>query len=160
MARAACHQRVVTSWGSSECAAEEVITSTGGQGAANRSRAGSDREPAQGVSSRLGVGPKSLFPTRSPSGVIGKGNELGVARNSVELCHLPIGFGLLDAILSRRDEVPPDVPGAVHGLAPEGHKAGVGFCPDGDAVTRPKDKQLPGAKDIARNLNLAGDCVD
>jgi hypothetical protein len=62
--------------------------------------------------------------------------------------------------LSRRDEVPPDVPGAVHRLPTERHKPGVRVCPDGDAVAWPKDEKLRGTKDIACNLNLAGDSVD
>jgi hypothetical protein len=44
---------------------------------------------------------------------------------------------------------------AVHGLSTECHKAGDSFCPDGDAVARPKDKQLRGAESIARSLDLA-----
>ncbi len=54
---------------------------------------------------------------------------------------------------------PPDVPGAVHGLPTERHEAGVRVCPDGDAVAWPKDEKLRGTKDIACNLNLAGDSV-
>ena len=77
-----------------------------------------------------------------------------------EPCHLPIGFGLFDAVFARRYEIPPDVPRAIHGLASERHEAGVRACPDGDAVSGPKHEQLRGSEDIACNLDLTGDRID
>jgi hypothetical protein len=53
---------------------------------------------------------------------------------------LPISFGPFDAILSRGYEIPPDVPGSIHWLSTKRHEAGIGFCPDGDAVAGPKDE--------------------
>ena len=89
-----------------------------------------------------------------------KRNKLGVSGDSIESRHLPVSLGLLDAILSRGHEIPPDMTGAVHWFAAKCHEARVGLCPDGYAIAGPKHEQLGRAKDITGNLNLAGDSID
>jgi hypothetical protein len=89
-----------------------------------------------------------------------KRNKLGVSRDSVESRHLPVSFGLLDAIFSRRHEIPPDMPRTVHWFASKRHEARGGLCPDGYAIAGLKHEQLCRTKDITGNFNLAGDSID
>src|SRR5262249_60996465 len=50
-------------------------------------------------------------------------DELGVvAGHGVEAGELPVGLGLIDALLARGDEIPPDVARTVHGGAAEQHQ--------------------------------------
>src|SRR3954468_24506988 len=83
-----------------------------------------------------------------------------VPRHAVEPRRFPVGFGLLDPVQARRDEVPPDDPWPIHRLAAQHHKARVGTCPDRDAVTRTKDKELSGLEHVTRDLDLTRHGVD
>ena len=73
-------------------------------------------------------------------------NSLLVARHDVEAARLPVGLGLLDALLARGDEVPPDVARAVHGGAADEHDARVARRRHRDGVAGPQDQQLTGAR--------------
>ena len=64
-----------------------------------------------------------------------------VAGHGVEAAGLPVGLGLLDAVLARGDEIPPDVARAVHRGAADQHDAGVGRRRHGDGVAGTEDQQ-------------------
>ena len=53
--------------------------------------------------------------------MVGQGDELVVTRNLAEAPRQPIQLGLLDPLLRRRHEVPPQVAAAIQRLAPEQH---------------------------------------
>ena len=72
----------------------------------------------------------------------------------------PFRLGLLDAVLPRRHEIPPDVARAVHRCAAEQHEMGVGEGGYDDRVSGPQDEQLAGAEPIAGDFNLACDQIN
>src|SRR5262245_47007573 len=85
------------------------------------------------------TGANARYPTWLPR----QRNELRIASNHGEPALLPIGFGLLDALLTRRDEVPPNIARAVHCGTPHDDKMRVGDRFDGDAVTGAEHQQPP-----------------
>src|SRR5262249_60839954 len=69
---------------------------------------------------------------------------LVVTGHGVEAGGLPVRFGLLDALLARRDEVPPDVARPVHGRAAEEHEPRIAYRRQRDAVAGTKHEQAAG----------------
>src|SRR5580658_1416348 len=81
-------------------------------------------------------------------------DELGFARHRLEPTGFPIGLGLLDALLARGDEVPPDVARTIHGGAadhrdPRGHRRR-----HGDAVAWLENEQAAGFEPVGGDFDL------
>ena len=86
--------------------------------------------------------------------------ELAVARDRFEPPGLPVRLGLLDPVLAAGDEVPPDVPGSIHRLAPQQQEAGRCLCAQGDLIARAEDQELAGVEPVARHLDRPAHHVD
>src|SRR5438067_1794272 len=83
-------------------------------------------------------------------------NELAlVARHDVEAALLPFGLGLLDALLARGDEIPPDVTRPVHRGAADEDDARVGRSRDRETVARAEDQELAGREAVTGDLDFA-----
>src|SRR6185312_8913560 len=91
------------------------------------------RHAAAGKCRRTGLLARRLSPTPLKNGengrngrvlAVGQRDELLVARHPGEAAVLPVGLGLLDALLGGRDEVPPDVARPIHRRAAQQHQLG------------------------------------
>src|SRR5687768_13394457 len=72
----------------------------------------------------------------------------------------PFGFGLFDALLRRRDEIPPDVAGTRKGRAAEDHQPStLAAGRDRDPVARPEDHHLRCLIFLASNRDRTFDDV-
>src|SRR5262249_41229761 len=92
---------------------------------------------------------------------LGQWNELLiVARHGIEAGELPIGLGLLDALLARGDEVPPDVARPVHRCAAEQHEARIADRGDRDAIAGAEQQQPAWREPVAGDVDLARDEID
>src|SRR5438067_10134019 len=83
-----------------------------------------------------------------------------VARHAVEPRELPIGLGLLDAFLARRDEIPPDVARSVHRRSAQQHETYIGHRSERDRIARAEYQQPPRGKAVACDFDLAGHKID
>src|SRR5215472_8897989 len=83
-------------------------------------------------------------------------NELDfVARHLAEVAGRPFGFGLLDPILARRNEVPPDMPWPVHGGATQNHHMRVGHGLERDVIAWAQHQEALAAEPVATDIDLA-----
>src|ERR1700741_1751477 len=73
---------------------------------------------------------------------------------------LPVLLGLLDPLLTRRDEVPPDVARAFQRIAAEEHHSGRRYGFHGDAVAGPEDQESRAFITLVRDLDFAVDQID
>src|SRR5262249_57179051 len=85
---------------------------------------------------------------------------LVVTGDGAEAGELPVRLGLLDALLARRDEVPPDVAWSVHGRAAQQHEPRIAYRRQRDAVARTKHEQAAGREPIAGDIDLARNQID
>src|ERR1700674_4741342 len=86
--------------------------------------------------------PYTSWQDRPIRSIVRKWNELGIVPgNRRPAPELPVGFRLVDALLARRHEVPPDVARAVHGGAAEDDDARPRDRGDGDAVVGTEHEQ-------------------
>src|SRR4030088_852710 len=82
-------------------------------------------------------------------------DELALARHRVEAARFPIRLGLLDALLARGDEVPPDVARAIHGGPADHRQPRRRERRYGDPVAGLEDEEAAGFEAVARNIDLA-----
>src|SRR4029077_6779209 len=73
---------------------------------------------------------------------------------------LPFGFGLFDTVLPGRNEIPPDVPRAIHGCATDDDKMRIGACRDPHRIARCEYEQTAGLEFVARNVDSSVNDVD
>src|SRR5262249_37589101 len=85
---------------------------------------------------------------------LGQWDEFAVASHHGESPRLPIGLGLFDTVLPRRDEIPPYIARPVHGGAADQHHVRIGRGTDRDAVPGAEHEQLACGKLVALNVNL------
>src|SRR5882757_5191108 len=83
-------------------------------------------------------------------------NELGlVAGNDVEAALLPFGLGLLDPLLARRHEIPPDVARALHRGSADQNDARLAAGRHCDCIAWSEHQKLTSPKTIAGNVDVA-----
>src|SRR5882762_11075407 len=99
-------------------------------------------------------------PCRARRRLFRQRNELALARHGVEAARFPIRLGLLDALLARGDEVPPDVAWAVHGGPANHRQPRRRECRYGDAVAGLEDEEAAGLEAVARDVDLARHQID
>src|SRR6516165_934520 len=87
-------------------------------------------------------------------------NELVLLRNRRKAARLPVLLGLLDPLLARRDEIPPDVAWTLQRIAAQKHHPCRLDRLYRDAVARPEDQQQRTLIALARNFDLAVDEID
>jgi hypothetical protein len=82
------------------------------------------------------------------------GDELDfVARHLVEMAGFPVRLGLLDALLARGNEIPPDVTRPIHRRAAEDDEMGVGHGGNRHGVAGLEDEQASGFELVAGNID-------
>src|SRR6202521_6133640 len=102
------------------------------------------------------IEPYTSWQDRPIRSIVRKWNELGiVAGNRRPAPELPVGFRLVDALLARRHEVPPDVAGGAPGRAAENHNARASDGSDGDAVVGAEHQEPLGFEAVAAHVDLA-----
>src|SRR3954466_5807830 len=78
-----------------------------------------------------------------------------VAWHTLEAAFLPLVLGLLDALLARRDEIPPDVTRTVERCAAD-HRDAARLCRGNrDAIGRAKHEKLAGSEFVSRHIDLS-----
>src|SRR5215831_18245470 len=83
-------------------------------------------------------------------------NELDlVAGDDVEAALLPFGLGLLDPLLARRHEIPPDVARALERSPSDQHDACLTARRDRDWITWSENQQLARCEAVTRNVDFA-----
>src|SRR5437588_9339223 len=83
-----------------------------------------------------------------------------VARHAGEFSFAPFVLGLLDALLARGNEVPPDMAGAVERCATD-HRDAARLCRgQSNLVGRTEYEKLAGSELVARNVDFAGNNID
>jgi hypothetical protein len=82
-------------------------------------------------------------------GLFRQRDELALARHRVEAARFPIRLGLLDALLARGDEVPPDVARAIHGGPADHRQPRRRERRDGDAVAGLEDEEAAGFEAVS-----------
>src|SRR5215471_14328272 len=93
--------------------------------------------------------------------LVRKGDELDfVPRHLAEMTGFPVRFGLLDALLAGRNEIPPDMARPIHRRAAEDDEMGVGRGGNRHGVARLEDQKAAGLEFVAGDIEYTVDHID
>src|SRR6266516_7811854 len=87
-------------------------------------------------------------------------DELGFARHRRESSGLPVFLGLLDPLLARGHEIPPDIARAFQCRAAEEHQPRGAYRPHTDAVAGTEHQKPRAFERLAGDIDLAFDHID
>src|SRR5438270_143494 len=93
--------------------------------------------------------------SRPRRALLGQWDELSlVAGNDVEAALFPFGLGLLDPLLARRHEIPPDVARAFHRGSADQNDACLAAGRHCDCIAWPEHQKLTSPEAITGNVDL------